>query len=189
MSPRSTCDGEGGRGGEERTKHVCENLFKTRRNHPGRARRADVARRGRGRAARASRTHQLGLHGSRRHLSPFARPRARVEVRELFRPYAGARLVVRCDRDRAGARGFASRRVRRASARAAWKVDARVGEVELWRLEGRRRVARACLPENKKMCLSPFDGSRLSQPDSTFPNRACSTNGGHLAAAPRCIGV
>ena len=115
--------------------------------------------------------------------------RARVEVRELFRPYAGARLAVRCDRDRAGARGFASRRVRRASARAAWKVDARVGEVELWRLEGRRRVARACLPESKKMCLSPFDGSRLSQPDSTFPNRACSTNGGHLAAAPRCIGV
>ena len=126
MSPRSTCDGEGGRGGEERTKHVCENLFKTRRNHPGRARRADVARRGRGRAARASRTHQLGLHGSRRHLSPFARPRASRGSRTLspvrgrssrcsLRPRPSRRSRVRLSpgsaRVRAG--GVESRRSRR----------------------------------------------------------------------------
>ena len=101
-------------------------MFKTRRNHPGRARRADVARRGRGRAARASRTHQLGLHGSRRHLSPFARPRASRGSRTLspvrgrssrcsLRPRPSRRSRVRLSpgsaRVRAG--GVESRRSRR----------------------------------------------------------------------------
>ena len=81
-------EGEG-EGDDGRRKPARENLFKTRRNHPGRARRADVARRGRGRATRVSRTHQLGLHGSRCHLSPFARPRASRGSRTPLSPVRG----------------------------------------------------------------------------------------------------
>ena len=114
--------------------------------------------------------------------------RARVEVRELF---ACTRALVSLFAATATEPALAGSPLARcASARGRRKVDARVGEVELWRLEdedaSRGRVSRRT---KRCSCLSPFDGSRLSQPDSTFPNRACSTNGGHLAAAPRCIGV